>query len=573
MTLEMSEKRRALLKVLLAFAINAVFLAIMLTCYSPRFETNDDVLMSKFVDGQMAHKTMYVNFINITLGFILKTLYTIGGDGINWYSVCQYGVLFFGFTAITWVLLRRFKLLPALTMTAIILCVFAADSYLAMNFSKAAGIGTVGGFTLMFYAMRNETGRVMRCPLILGILLTVYGFIWRFEEFFACAAIIAGLGLYALIEIGAENRGDTLRNNAKKMLRYALPFILVFVIAFALLGINQLAWTNREYGEYYTFDWTRSILIDSVVPDYSQMPQVYDSIDWDENTIKLFRQWAFYDTDKITTDSMQTVIDARGEFVHYPNVGEILGTFIAKCIPGFYKDRPFAGFLFMLMLFFACGKREPKQWITAAWFAVSFAGMYFAFIYADRYLVNRIDIGLFLALSVGLTWLMDEEKLREEKLICLALILGVLFVGSRNIRRDSRLDSHSLLEDHSSEKAAIQRIIDDDEHIYFVKYLSVNHELYTPLETAPKGYADKILFIGGWSCRHPEIERVLNECGITNPYADIVGSDKIYIIDNDIETTMAYINKYHDADAVAEKVEPMSTETSLNIYRILDGEK
>ena len=84
MSLKNQWQERDWLKVLVAFVINAAFLALMLTCFEPRFETNDDVLMSKFVDGQFSVKTAYVPFINICLGAFLKLLYTIGGDGFNW---------------------------------------------------------------------------------------------------------------------------------------------------------------------------------------------------------------------------------------------------------------------------------------------------------------------------------------------------------------------------------------------------------------------------------------------------------------------------------------------------------
>lgn len=570
MTLNESKKLNRTAALLLAVVLNAAFLLFILGGFELRFETNDDLLMSKFVDGQLSHKSAHVPFINIALGALFKLLYTLGGDGIPWWSICEYAAAFLGFTAVTWIFLRRFRPLPALTITTVILCVFALDTYLSMNFSKASAAASVGGMALMLHAMRNDEERVLKLPLVLGFLLSVYGFMWRFEEFFACAAIIAGLGVYALIEIGQEKRGASLREKLIPMLRYAAPFVLLLVFVVALFGVNHLAWTNSEYKDYYTFDWTRSELIDSVVPEYSQMPEVYDSLDMDENAIKLFKGWSFYDTEKFTTESLRAVIDARSEFVHFPGLGECLSKFIEECIPGFYQERPLPGLLFMLVLFFACGRRGLKEWVTALWLAGVFAGMYFVFIYFDRYLVNRIDIGLFFALAVGFAWLLDTERLKGEKLLCAVVIAAVLFVGYRSARSVCRFDSHNTIEDKSDEKAAVETILDDEEHLYFVKYLSIDHELYAPFELPPQGYADKIVFIGGWSCRHPEIVRVLDAWGITNPYRDIIGSESIRIIDNDIETTMAYINKYYAPSAAAERVEPLSTQTGLNIYRILD---
>ena len=67
---------------------------------------------------------------------------------------------------------------------------------------------------------------------------------------------------------------------------------------------------------------------------------------------------------------------------------------------------------------------------------------------------------------------------------------------------------------------------------------------------------------------HPVIEELLESYGIENPYRDIIGSDSIYLIDNNIEQTMRHINRYYDPDAVAVLIEPLSTETNLKIYSI-----
>ena len=121
MTLKEQWNQKAWPRILLALGLNAAFLFIMLRFFAPMWETNDDLFISKFFDGQMAHKTMYAPFINICLAWLMKTLYTAFGDGFNWYSCAQYLLLYMGFTAITWVLLRRCRLGPALVMTAVLL--------------------------------------------------------------------------------------------------------------------------------------------------------------------------------------------------------------------------------------------------------------------------------------------------------------------------------------------------------------------------------------------------------------------------------------------------------------------
>ena len=189
-------------------------------------------------------------------------------------------------------------------------------------------------------------------------------------------------------------------------------------------------------------------------------------------------------------------------------------------------------------------------------------------IWSERYLVNRIDIGMFLSLAVGLSFLMDDEKLNDEKLLCTAVLCLSLFISYRASRSTCLLDEHNTIEDKSTAKAAIERVLEDDEHLYFVKVWSIDHEMYGPLETVPAGYADKLIHIGGWSMHHPVIVDILESYSIENPYKDIVNHDDCYIIDEDIERTIAYISKYYYPNAEAELVEPLSSETNLKIYKI-----
>lgn len=557
-------------KLLLAFLLNAVFLALMLACFVPIFETNDDVLMSKFVDGQLSHKSAYVPFINICLGWLLKMLYTVGGDDFNWYSACQYAVLYLGFTAITWTLLRRFRPLPALTMTVVLLSAFAVDCYLSMNFSKPSAVGTVGGLCLMLYSLKNETGGVLRRPLALGIALTLLGFVWRYEEFFVCAAIMAGIGLLALADVGCESRGRPLRERAAPMLRLAAPFALLLALVAGLYGVNYLAWNNDEYKAYTDFDWTRSMVIDFGFVPYAEMPEAYDALGMDETAVKVLKNWNFYDTEKFTQESLQGILDAREGLVARRSIGECLGVFLDKCVGGFFIDRPVAGFVFMLLFFLVCGRRGARDWLTAAWLLGSFFAIYMALIYTDRYLANRVDIGLFLAMAVGFSFLLDGRRLEDERLFCVFVLTLSLFIGYRSCRKVCIYDSHSEIDYKADKRAAVDAVLRDTEHLYFVTFLSIDHEIYGPLETAPAGYADRIVFMGNWSCRHPETERVLARWGVTNPYRDIIGSDQLYIIDSNIDETMTYINEYYDPDASAEPVEPMSSQTGLEIYRILE---
>ena len=568
MRLKEAWQTRGWVKLAAAVIINAVFLAFMLTCFAPVYETNDDLFLSKFVDGQLSHRTIWMPYVNIVLACLIKVLYGAFGTGFPWYSFCEYLVLFCGFTAITWVLLRRFKPAPALVMTAILLGAFSTDCYLSLNFSKPGAIGTASGMFLMLYAMRNETGRVMKLPLWLGFVLGLCGLAWRYESFGVCALMMTGGCLYVLVRIWFEHRGRSAKDVLKPMLRFLTPFVLLAASALALFAFSQWMWKRPYVRAYTEFDTARCQLVDFELPKYDRLKDVYDSIGIDENFLSMINGWDFYDTEKFTKENIDTIIAARDTEYQRKSIGECLGIFLGKCIGGFCLDRPFAGFALMLLLWLACSRRRPEDWITLLYTLGLFFIVYMAFIYIDRYLANRIDIGIFLSMALVITMLLDEDKLRSDRLLLLALLCTSLFISYRANRACCLYDSHNTIEDKSSEKAAVETLLADDEHFYFVTTWSIDHSLYSPLETPPAGYADKLVQIGGWSMHHPVIEELLESHGIENPFRDIVGREDIYIIDNNIERTMKHINTYYDPDAVAVPVEPLSEETNLKIYYI-----
>ncbi len=559
-------EKSSLLKLLLALAVNAAFLALMLTCFEPRFETNDDVLMSKFVDGQFSVKTAYVPFINIVLGWALKMLYTLGGDGFNWYSFTQYAVLFLGFTAITWVLLKRFRLFPALVMSAVILAAIGTDCYLSMNFSKPAAVATVGGMALILCGMEGEKKSLpaIACGIVLGLL----GYIWRFEEFGICALITAGCCIQPVYQRLFQSPGLSLKARLGSAARYIAPFALLAAMAVGLLGLNTWAWNRPYTADYIEFDMTRSLLIDFYIPDYDEMPEVYDELEMDENFVYMMKKWSFYDTEKFTKENMDKLIAVRDEFVPRKTVGECLGVFLNECLHGFLIERPIGAFAFMLVLWLACGRRSFKDWLSLMYMLGMFLFIYMFMIWSERYLANRVDIGLFLALAVGLSFMLDAEKLRGEKLLLTAVLCLSLFISYRASRSRLIMDEHNTIEDKSSAKAAIERLLEEDGKLFFVKVWSIDHEMYGPLECAPAGYSDRLVHIGGWSMHHPVIEDILADFNVENPYKDIVNHPDCYIIDNDIERTINYISRYYYPKAEAELVEPLSSDTELKIYKI-----
>lgn len=551
-----------------ALLLNVLFLLLMLSCFTPRFETNDEVLMSKFVDGQMGEKSAYIPFINILLGFFLKMLYTLAGESLNWYSISQYALMFCGFTAMTWVLLRRFRPLAAMGMAAVILMTVGVNSYLYPAFSKVSAVAAAGGLSLMLYAGEKEQGKAR--TMILGFVMAVLGYLWRFEEFFGVAALLAPVGLTAMMGILEKSKGELLKLRMRKTFAYARPFLLLLVMVLLLFGFDRFMWTRGDYAYFTRYNDTRSMLVDyGELPDYDEMQEVYDALDMDENAVYFLKNWNFYDTEKFSLEQMEAVLAARDSWMSQKSPGECLGVFLDEAVPGLAKTLAFFAPALMLMLWLSCGRRSLRHWLGLLLSLGFFGIIYLLMIYQNRYLANRMDMGLLLALALVMSFMMDGEKLKRDVLLCCILAALAAFTGLYMNKNVCLYSGQYAVEDKSSQKAAVELLLEDEEHLYLCKVWSIDHEIYGPLETAPAGFADKIVLLGGWSLYHPSIEHVLEKWGIENPYPDMIDDPQVLLIDKDIERTVEYLQKYYEPSARAEKLEQLSADTGLEIYRIV----
>ncbi|MGN0981963.1 MAG: hypothetical protein ACI4O0_03625 [Candidatus Limivicinus sp.] len=555
------------LKLLTALLLNLLFLLLLFACYTPGYEENDDFWMSRFVDGQLTEKTAYIPFVNIVQGLLLKLCYVLGGDQLPWYTLCQYGLMLFGFSAVTWVLLRRFRLLPALSMTAIILLSSGMDAYLTLNFSKTAAVAAVGGLSLMLFALEGGEEARRRAVLRLGFALALLGFLWRYEVFFTAAAIMAPVGLVSMLELLSRpaEGGDKLR----QAWRYARPFLLLLLTVVLLYGVNTLVWSRGEYGEFTQYNKIRHVLMDyGTAPKYEQAEEFYQTMDMDENAVGILRSWNFYDTEKFSRENLEKITVQRDSILQKRSPGQCFLVLLTECVPSFYATPAFAAAGLMLLLWLLCGRRSWKHFLGAGLVLGFFCLIYMAMIYLNRCLINRVDMGLFLAVAVAICFLMDGEKLGRRGIACVLVLLLALLLGSRAFPERCLLRGSYSIPDRSGEKAALEVLLTDEEHLYLCKMNGIAEGLYGPLETAPAEFGDKVVKLGGWSVKHPSISRVLAAYGIENPYPDMIGNERVLLIDKNVEQTLNYLHRYYDPEAWAEPVEALSAQTGLSIYRI-----
>ena len=545
-----------------AFLLNAVFLALTVVIVRVGFESNDDPTLSAFVDGQMANSTAYIPYINIVLGALLKGIYTVLGRDIAWHTFCQYALLFTGFTALSFTLCERLGVLRGTAVTAVLLLFFGVDVYCIINYTKTAAVCTVGGMALLLHAFERE-GR-HRLALCVGILLTTMGFLLRDMEFLPCFGLMAVLCLRPLWDILAakDSTGDRLRRFG----RLVWPFALVLVLCAGFHAVNEWAWDREPWATYHEFDKIRVAYSDYGRPAYAEMPEAYDALGLSEADVQLAYDSDYFDPDVFSAQTMRAITEARDTLFPPPSIGECVGLFLDKAIPGFFVNLHIYGLLLILVLWLAAGEHGLRDWLCLACEGALFAAAYLYLIWRGRYLVDRVDLGLLLCAAAVSALMLDAEKLRKEKLLTVLVLL--LAVGtSHYLMRDWYRTAPA--EDKSEIRAAYERILQDEEHVYLAKLDAVTDGLWSPFEPCGRGYWDRIVLLGGFDCLHPTIMENLARYGVENPFRDCVGNSEVYLIEDNIDLTLRYIHEHYDSGATAKLVEPLSSETGLDIYRIL----
>lgn len=545
-----------------ALILNAVFLILTVVIVRVGFESNDDPTLAAFVDGQMANSTAYVPYINIVLGAVLKFIYNVLGREIAWHTFCQYALLFAGFTALSFTLCERLGALRGAAVTTVLLLFFGVDVYCIINYTKTAAVCTVGGMALLLYSFEQE-GR-HRFAVCLGVTLSVLGFLLRDMEFLPCFGLMAVLCLRPLWNILAAkgSAGEKLRSIG----RLALPYVLVLILCAGFYALNEWAWSKEPWSVYHDFDKVRVAYSDYGRPAYAEMPEAYDALGLSEADVQLAYDSNYFDPEVFSAETMQAITDARDERFPRPTPGECVGEFLDKAIPSFFVNLHVYGFLLILVLWLAAGEHSLRDWLCLGFEGTLFCAAYLYLIWRGRYLVDRVDLGLLLCAASLMALMLDAGRLKREKLLTVLVLL--LAVGvSHYLMRDWYRTAPA--EDKSEIRAAYERLLADEDHVYLAKTDAVTDGLWSPFEPYGKGYWDKVVLLGGFDCLHPTIMENLAEYGVENPYRDCVGNPKVYLIEDNIDLTLQYIREHYDPKATAKLVEPLSSETGLDIYRIL----
>ena len=545
-------------KISVALISNLLILGAMAAFMRPSFETNDDIVFAELGSGLRGVKDAHLVFQNYGLGMIYRLLYGVTGR-LPWYTIVQYMILFAAFTVVTYVLMSRLGEISGLCLFVILACGFGYEGYIHLQFTKTAGIAAAAAVFLLLYLLEQE--KYSWWGIAGGILLAVIAYMYREDQFWASCGLMAGAGLLFLFD---------LRKYRNKKLRRLEICVLTFgVLLLSVFGVDRWdssKYRSAEWKEYQEFNQLRSELLDYGFPDYDSNQEIYEELGISREAYELYKSWNFNDTEKFDTEVMKKLVDLKQK---RPLTIRTVTAFLRRFPSDLLRMPMFYFFAVFAVLWLLCGKKDVCSVISVLAECLLLVAVYFYLYYQGRYMVNRVDVGLWFSACLVMLWIFSSGEVRHMNTkVSVLLCMICVALGQFMMYKDWRLATSSIPEARVSQRAVLETIGTDKEHTYLAKSGMLSEIVcYGPFDRMPENLLDNVYWFGGWECRTPGYTRAMEVRGIINPYRDVVNNENVYLVDDNIDLTLKYIRQYYAENAEAVFVKTIG---NVDVYQITD---
>lgn len=545
-------------KISVALLSNLLILGAMAAFMRPSFETNDDIVFAELGSGLRGVKDAHLIFQNYGLGMIYRFLYAVTGR-LPWYTIVQYMILFVAFTAITYVLVSRLGEISGLCLFVILVCGFGYEGYVHLQFTKTAGIAAAAAVFLLFYLLEQK--KYSWWGIIVGVLLAVIAYMYREDQFWASCGLMAGAGLLFLF--------DLRKYRNKKLRRLGICVLTFGVLLLSVFGVDRWdssKYRSAEWEEYQEFNQLRSELLDYGFPDYDSNQEIYEELGISREAYELYKSWNFNDTEKFDTEVMKKLVDLKQK---RPLTIRTVTAFLRRFPSDLLRMPMFYFFAVFAVLWLLCGKKDVCSVISVLAECLLLVAVYFYLYYQGRYMVNRVDVGLWFSACLVMLWIFSSGEVRYMNIKTSVLLCMIcVALGQFMMHKDWRIATASIPEARVSQRAVLETIGTDKEHVYLAKSGMLSEIVcYGPFDRMPENLLDNVYWFGGWECRTPGYTRAMEAHGIKNPYRDVVNNQNIYLVDDNIDLTLKYIRQYYAENAEAVFVKTIG---NVDVYQITD---
>lgn len=532
--------------------LNLVLLAGLLVFMRPLFETNDDTTIYELTAGAKGLYDSHTFFIHVWIGQILKLFYVIL-PGIQWYTVFQYAVMYFSFTAISYVLFNRLKTGLAVVSFGILACFFASEGYIVIQFSKTAGYAACAGILLMFHGLEALISDKTRpyVQIFFGFLLALTGSMYRFKEFLLCAAVMSGIGIYTLLSLKWKES----RRLFQTVCLYAGSFAALFLISLMLNVIDIHSYTSAEGWETYReFNDMRSNLLDYGFPDYETNQAAYEALGITKDDYNLYKSGNHADPELFDQEVIETLTAlCQRKELNRAFVCNYFEQFPLR----FFEIPAFTCFLLFGFCWLFWGQKS-KGAFGALIYEILVIGMVYAYLfYMGRYLIRRTETALWMAAALMLIWLLKRNQefftMRTAAAFCSFVFAFTMNSWREELRFSTQQKSRVSIQKGERE---FQEILGaDKKYLYLTKLGTIStFTAYGPFDVVPEGLTSNICKLGGWEYGAATNDHILEQYGISNPYRDMIDHPQVLVVDDKVNTTLKYLKQHYNEAVEADLI-------------------
>ena len=526
---------------LLALAANAIVLTLSLILGGWKYESLDDFFMHSVLTGAYGGEyDIHLYFVNAIYGVFLWPFYKILPH-VGWYPLFEKGIVFLSFSAITYIILRKYGNKLGGAFAFLVLSCVSLEFYLHVEFTKCACAAAAAG--ILLFAIGNSEKKVSH--LVWGSLFMVAGFVFRKEMFLLGLPVLAALLFFNTLQ-------------SKSIWKNSL--IALAVLAGAIIGqkaFDASLFKNNEYEYYAAYQPVRAYFGDGAFYDTDAFSDELDERGIGSRDLRYLKAWYFYDNNVFSLDSMNALIKIAQRSLYEPNYLK-MPFFVARSISdSLMKGSVWCWLLLCLAIIYFSNK---KYW-WVPWVSLAIIAICYTYLALVNRVAPHVEAGIWgyaviFALFYAYKSNFDESK-QTKKLIKIFLLIGIIGLANN-------ITLFELDKIHRASKAKNIQAADWESFLQYTKnnpsdvfllpfdrYKELGSFLGKTYKAIEPGSWNNILSTGYWNIHLPAMNRELQKRGVSNMFKDII-NDNVFVLNDKHSLSFApfYRDHYHEDLAI-----------------------
>ena len=291
-------------EILSSICLVVINLVIVFSIATPTYLTNDDASIANALSGNTLGEIYpYHIFVNYCLSYPISFLYGIFPHIPWWYAISILAIAL-GMFAIHYTYVRlanenHFSVWVAIAVAEVFDIALVWSLIQAVSFTIIPAM--LGCFSIMILlTLQDITKPFFRTVLIVLFGINTLWAVWHRQE----SGLIVICFYFVIFAFLFFKTNDNLWGYLKK----AIPIITVFILVILSIEINHIEKDKVSGKDFKDFNHYRSMFLDYPHDTYSENPELYDKVGWNENTYTLMNSWNFMD-DNITTEKLKYITE------------------------------------------------------------------------------------------------------------------------------------------------------------------------------------------------------------------------------------------------------------------------